>query len=141
MSIFNKKFKTIFFPSETKSLVLVMLAFLAWGVPWSITKKEALPGGNLFGIIILLLSCMAAGWLINHLPLPGIPPLPPLLGKLPACRLVIELGVSSERVKFKDLLPLLIRSNRSHFISGYNPHKRACIVQLLTCWQRRACEQ
>ncbi|XP_076824736.1 sodium/hydrogen exchanger 9B2-like [Clavelina lepadiformis] len=65
-----------------KLVCILVLAFLTWAVPWSIVPDEALPGGNLFGIIILLLSCLAAGWLISHIPLPGIPPLPPLLGML-----------------------------------------------------------
>nr|XP_002126822.3 sodium/hydrogen exchanger 9B2 [Ciona intestinalis] len=65
-----------------KIISLVFVAFLTWAVPWSISPVSASPGGNLFGIIILFLACTIAGILINKIRIPGIPPLPPLLGML-----------------------------------------------------------
>jgi hypothetical protein len=38
------------------------------------TDKEAMPGGNLFGLIILFFACWSGGYLINLIKLP------PLLG-------------------------------------------------------------
>ena len=43
-----------------------------WGVAWSILKEEALPGGNIFGLIILLILCMLAGKITEKIRLPGL---------------------------------------------------------------------
>uniref|UniRef100_A0AAY4C4C1 Cation/H+ exchanger transmembrane domain-containing protein n=1 Tax=Denticeps clupeoides TaxID=299321 RepID=A0AAY4C4C1_9TELE len=53
-----------------------------FGVVLSITGKECLPGGNLFGIVVLFLSAVTAGKLVKLIRLPRLPPFPPLLGML-----------------------------------------------------------
>lgn len=55
---------------------------LLFGVVWSITQKECLPGGNLFGIVILFLCAVCGGKLVGMIKLPTLPPFPPLLGML-----------------------------------------------------------
>ncbi|CAI5669728.1 unnamed protein product [Oreochromis niloticus] len=60
----------------------VCLFALLFGVVWSITGKECLPGGNLFGIIILFICSMLGGKLVGMIQLPTLPPFPPLLGML-----------------------------------------------------------
>ena len=54
---------------------LGLITFLIWAVLWSITGAETLPGGNLFGLYVLIVCCFAGGWLMNKIHLP------PLLGE------------------------------------------------------------
>uniref|UniRef100_A0A3Q3Q8Q9 Cation/H+ exchanger domain-containing protein n=2 Tax=Monopterus albus TaxID=43700 RepID=A0A3Q3Q8Q9_MONAL len=55
---------------------------LLFGVVWSITGSECLPGGNLFGIVILFICSVLGGKLVGMIQLPTLPPFPPLLGML-----------------------------------------------------------
>ncbi|CAD5122438.1 DgyrCDS10862 [Dimorphilus gyrociliatus] len=59
-----------------KFLAYIILLFLIWCVLWSITKKEALPGGNFFSIFVLCICCICGGDLADLLKMP------PLLGML-----------------------------------------------------------
>lgn len=59
----------------------VILAAVLFGVVWSITEDECLPGGNLFGITILFICALLGGKLVALIRLPKLPPFPPLLGK------------------------------------------------------------
>uniref|UniRef100_A0A669F371 Cation/H+ exchanger transmembrane domain-containing protein n=1 Tax=Oreochromis niloticus TaxID=8128 RepID=A0A669F371_ORENI len=63
-------------------LLAVCLFALLFGVVWSITGRECLPGGNLFGIIILFICSVLGGKLVGMIQLPTLPPFPPLLGML-----------------------------------------------------------
>ena len=47
---------------------------------WSITQRECLPGGKLFGVVILFLCAVCGGNLVGMIKLPTLPPFPPLLG-------------------------------------------------------------
>lgn len=60
----------------------VLLAAVLFGVVWSITEEECLPGGNLFGITIIFLCALIGGKLVELIRLPNLPPFPPLLGML-----------------------------------------------------------
>ncbi|XP_004549576.3 sodium/hydrogen exchanger 9B2 isoform X2 [Maylandia zebra] len=60
----------------------VLLAVVLFGVVWSITEDECLPGGNLFGITILFICAVVGGKLVSLIRLPKLPPFPPLLGML-----------------------------------------------------------
>uniref|UniRef100_A0A8C4SXM0 Cation/H+ exchanger domain-containing protein n=1 Tax=Erpetoichthys calabaricus TaxID=27687 RepID=A0A8C4SXM0_ERPCA len=60
----------------------IMVAALLFGVVWSVTGDECLPGGNLFGILLLLFCAVVAGKLFGLIKIPTLPPLPPLLGML-----------------------------------------------------------
>ncbi|KAM7376861.1 hypothetical protein PAMA_013569 [Pampus argenteus] len=60
----------------------VCLFALLFGVVWSITGNECLPGGNLFGIVILFICSVLGGKLVGMIQLPTLPPFPPLLGML-----------------------------------------------------------
>ncbi|KAK7929220.1 hypothetical protein WMY93_005615 [Mugilogobius chulae] len=60
----------------------VLLAGVLFGVVWSITEEECLPGGNLFGITTIFLCALIGGKLVELIRLPGLPPFPPLLGML-----------------------------------------------------------
>ncbi|XP_065808351.1 sodium/hydrogen exchanger 9B2-like [Labrus bergylta] len=60
----------------------VCLFALLFGVVWSITGSQCLPGGNLFGIVILFICSVLGGKLVGMIQLPTLPPFPPLLGML-----------------------------------------------------------
>ncbi|KAM9770300.1 sodium/hydrogen exchanger 9B2 isoform 2-T4 [Menidia menidia] len=60
----------------------LLLAAVLFGVVWSITEKECLPGGNLFGITTLFLCALIGGKVVALIRLPKLPPFPPLLGML-----------------------------------------------------------
>ncbi|XP_054457514.1 sodium/hydrogen exchanger 9B2 isoform X2 [Anoplopoma fimbria] len=60
----------------------VCLFALLFGVVWSITGSECLPGGNLFGVVILFICSVLGGKLVGMIQLPTLPPFPPLLGML-----------------------------------------------------------
>ncbi|XP_047713043.1 sodium/hydrogen exchanger 9B2 isoform X3 [Prionailurus viverrinus] len=63
-----------------RGITNVTMVVLLWAVVWSITTSECLPGGNLFGIIILFYCAIIGGKLFGLIKLPTLPPLPPLLG-------------------------------------------------------------
>ncbi|CAJ1048403.1 sodium/hydrogen exchanger 9B2 [Xyrichtys novacula] len=60
----------------------VCLLGLLFGVLWSITGVQCLPGGNIFGIVILFICSVLGGKLVGLIQLPTLPPFPPLLGML-----------------------------------------------------------
>ncbi|XP_028262902.1 sodium/hydrogen exchanger 9B2 isoform X2 [Parambassis ranga] len=60
----------------------VLLAAVLFGVVWSITENECLPGGNLFGITVLFICALIGGKLVALIHIPKLPPFPPLLGML-----------------------------------------------------------
>ena len=55
--------------------VLMLLVIFMYGALWSVTDKDALPGGNLFALSVLFVCCSIAGFLIGKIRLP------PLLGE------------------------------------------------------------
>ncbi|XP_061685897.1 sodium/hydrogen exchanger 9B2 isoform X5 [Syngnathoides biaculeatus] len=57
----------------------VLLAAVLFGVVWSVTEDECLPGGNLFGITVLFICAVIGGKLVALIQLPRLPPFPPLL--------------------------------------------------------------
>ncbi|KAG7256359.1 hypothetical protein CRUP_034790 [Coryphaenoides rupestris] len=71
-------------PRGLLNLLVTKMCLLAllYGVVWSITGPECLPGGNLFGITILFISAVLGGKLVGMIQLPTLPPFPPLLGML-----------------------------------------------------------
>ena len=58
-----------------KLSTLVLASLFVWGVCWSLTRHEALPGGNFFALIVLVIACVIGGDIVEKLGLP------PLLGK------------------------------------------------------------
>nr|XP_057921713.1 sodium/hydrogen exchanger 9B2 [Doryrhamphus excisus] len=62
----------------TKACMLALL----FGALWAVTGSECLPGGKVFGIIIIFISAVLGGRLLGLVRLPRLPPLPPLLGML-----------------------------------------------------------
>ena len=58
---------------------------LLWAVLFTITGAEALPGGNLFGLYVLIISSIVLGLLVNK-----ILRLPALLGKSYPCSYTLK---------------------------------------------------
>ena len=52
-----------------------VLGFVIWAALWSILGKEALPGGNMFSLFILLVVASLAGFLVSKIPFVTFPPL------------------------------------------------------------------
>ncbi|XP_026159173.1 sodium/hydrogen exchanger 9B2 [Mastacembelus armatus] len=75
-----------------------LLAAVLFGVVWSITEDECLPGGNLFGITILFICAVIGGKLVALIHLPKLPPFPPLLGMLLMGFLLRNIPVVTEGV-------------------------------------------
>jgi len=59
----------------TRGLIVVLI----WAVLWSVIGKDALPGGNIFGIFMVIVSASLCGFLVCRIPYLH---LPPLLGML-----------------------------------------------------------
>ncbi|XP_002731851.2 sodium/hydrogen exchanger 9B2-like, partial [Saccoglossus kowalevskii] len=57
-------------------ILYIMMLFILWGVLWAITGDEALPGGNLFALLVLWVCAVIGGAAITLIKLP------PLLGML-----------------------------------------------------------
>jgi len=54
--------------------VLIFAVLFIYGALWSVTGKDALPGGNIFAISMIFMCCSVAGVLVGKIRLP------PLLG-------------------------------------------------------------
>eukprot|EP00112_Aurelia_sp_Birch-Aquarium-sp1_P023460 Seg700.2 transcript_id=Seg700.2/GoldUCD/mRNA.D3Y31 product="Sodium/hydrogen exchanger 9B2" protein_id=Seg700.2/GoldUCD/D3Y31 len=52
-----------------------LICFLAWATLWAILGKEALPGGNMYSLFILLVTASFAGFLVSTIPCVTFPPL------------------------------------------------------------------
>ncbi|KAM6220963.1 sodium/hydrogen exchanger 9B1-like [Rhynchocyon petersi] len=51
-------------------------------VLWSFTGSEVLPGGNLFGLIVIFCCAVLGGKLLEIIKIPSVPQIPPLFGML-----------------------------------------------------------
>ncbi|XP_064414909.1 sodium/hydrogen exchanger 9B2 isoform X2 [Latimeria chalumnae] len=77
----------------------VFMLLLVFGVVWSITGSECLPGGNLFGILALMFFAVLGGKLMGLIKIPTLPPLPPLLGMLLAGFLLRNIPVVNDAIQ------------------------------------------
>uniref|UniRef100_A0A671KFD0 Mitochondrial sodium/hydrogen exchanger 9B2-like n=1 Tax=Sinocyclocheilus anshuiensis TaxID=1608454 RepID=A0A671KFD0_9TELE len=85
-------------PCPPRGLLATIITKVLFGVVWSITQKECLPGGNLFGIVTLFICSAAGGKLFGHIRFPNVPPLPPLLGMLLAGFILRNIPVVTDAV-------------------------------------------
>ncbi|XP_049642492.1 sodium/hydrogen exchanger 9B2-like [Suncus etruscus] len=82
-----------------KLITNLAMAVLLWAVGWSITTRECLPGGNLFGILMIFYGAVIGGKLLGFVHLPALPPLPALLGMLLAGFLLRNVPLLSENLR------------------------------------------
>ena len=52
-----------------------LIVLLIWAVLWSIIGQEALPGGNIFGIYIVVVCASLFGFIVGKIPYLRLPPL------------------------------------------------------------------
>ena len=71
------------------SLTQLVIAVLIWAVAWSVLQKEALPGGQVFALFILVVTCIVAGEIVAKIKLPS------LLGKF-----ILQENVLVDRCNF-----------------------------------------
>ncbi|XP_030883192.1 sodium/hydrogen exchanger 9B2 isoform X2 [Leptonychotes weddellii] len=93
-----------------RGITNVTMVVLLWAVVWSVTGSECLPGGNLFGIIILFYCAIIGGKLLGLIKLPTLPPLPHLLGMLLAGFLLRNIPVISDNIQIKHKWSSALRS-------------------------------
>uniref|UniRef100_D6RDC5 Solute carrier family 9, subfamily B (NHA2, cation proton antiporter 2), member 2 n=1 Tax=Mus musculus TaxID=10090 RepID=D6RDC5_MOUSE len=86
------------------------MVVLLWAMVWSVTGPECLPGGNLFGIIILFYCSITGGKLFGLIKFPTLPPLPPLLGMLLAGFLLRNIPVINDSVRIQHKWSSSLRS-------------------------------
>ncbi|CAO2600109.1 Sodium/hydrogen exchanger 9B2 [Lemmus lemmus] len=96
--------------SLSKVITNGTIVVLLWAVVWSVTGPECLPGGNLFGILILFYCAVTGGKVFGLIRLPTLPPLPPLLGMLLAGFLLRNVPVISENVQIQHKWSSSLRS-------------------------------
>ncbi|KAM5255871.1 sodium/hydrogen exchanger 9B2-like [Ctenodactylus gundi] len=93
-----------------RTVTNVVMAVLLWAAVWSVTGSECLPGGNLFGIIILFYCAVIGGKLFGLVKLPMLPQLPPLLGMLLAGFLLRNIPAISENMQIQHAWSSSLRS-------------------------------
>jgi hypothetical protein len=69
---------------------------LIYGTLWAVTGNEALPGGNFFGLLVMLVCCLIGGALVAKICLP------PLLGKYIPVQRFFQLSWQIIIANFKD---------------------------------------
>ncbi|XP_048189502.1 sodium/hydrogen exchanger 9B1 [Perognathus longimembris pacificus] len=74
-----------------KIITYGIILFSIWGILWALSGPEALPGGNLFALLVIFFSAFLGGKLLQLIKIPTVPPLPPLLGMLLAGFLIRNL--------------------------------------------------
>ncbi|NWV61317.1 SL9B2 protein, partial [Malurus elegans] len=77
----------------------VAFVVLFWAVVWSITGAESLPGGNLFGIMLIYFFAVIGGKIFGFIKIGTLPPLPALLGMLLAGFLIRNTWFISDLVQ------------------------------------------
>ncbi|XP_033121742.1 sodium/hydrogen exchanger 9B2-like [Anneissia japonica] len=98
----------------SKLLLYILLLGVGWGVLWVITGDEALPGGNLFGLFILVVFSQLCGSLIQLIKLPellGMLIVGFLLGNVPAINFAEDIHPEwSSSLRSMALVVILIRA-------------------------------
>ncbi|XP_014444343.1 sodium/hydrogen exchanger 9B1 isoform X2 [Tupaia chinensis] len=90
----------------TSGLIFLMI----WCVTWSFTGSEVFPGRNIFGVLVIFYSAFVGGKLLQHIRIPSVPPLPPLLGMLLAGFIIRNVPFISEHVHIQSVWSSALRS-------------------------------
>lgn len=53
-------------------LIIIITSGFLWGILWSITNEDAVPGGHIFALIMLIAACWMFGELVGKLRLPAL---------------------------------------------------------------------
>ncbi|XP_012785008.2 sodium/hydrogen exchanger 9B1 isoform X1 [Ochotona princeps] len=76
-----------------------VLLFMIWCISWSLIGSLVLPGGSLFGLLVIFYSAVIGGKLLQLIRIRSVPPLPPLLGMLLAGFLIRNVPFISKHVR------------------------------------------
>ncbi|XP_011747486.2 sodium/hydrogen exchanger 9B1 isoform X1 [Macaca nemestrina] len=87
-----------------------VILFVIWCTTWSVLGSEALPGGNLFGLLIIFYSAIIGGKILQLIRIPLVPPLPPLLGMLLAGFTIRNVPFISKHVHVHNTWSSILRS-------------------------------
>ncbi|XP_053414665.1 sodium/hydrogen exchanger 9B1 isoform X1 [Nycticebus coucang] len=87
-----------------------VILFMIWCLIWSLSGSEVLPGGNLFGLLIIFYSSIIGGKLLEFIRIPAVPPLPPLLGMLMAGFVIRNVPSISKHVHIHNTLSSTLRN-------------------------------
>nr|XP_021532084.1 sodium/hydrogen exchanger 9B1 [Aotus nancymaae] len=90
----------------TNGVILITI----WCMTWSILGSEALPGGNLFGLLIIFYSAIIGGKFLELIRIPLVPPLPPLFGMLLAGFMIRNVPFISKHVHVDSTLSSVLRN-------------------------------
>lgn len=53
-------------------LIIILVSGLIWGILWSLTRDDAVPGGHLFALTMLIAACWVFGEVIGKFRLPAL---------------------------------------------------------------------
>ncbi|XP_008705446.1 sodium/hydrogen exchanger 9B1 isoform X3 [Ursus maritimus] len=84
--------------------------FMVWCAAWSFSGPEVLPGGNLFGLLIIFYSAIIGGKLLELIRIPSVPHLPPLLGMLLAGFTVRNVPFLSNYIRVNNMWSSTLRN-------------------------------
>ncbi|XP_014643404.1 PREDICTED: sodium/hydrogen exchanger 9B1 [Ceratotherium simum simum] len=87
-----------------------VVLFMIWCITWSLSGPEVLPGGNLFGVLIIFYSSIIGGKLLELIRIPSVPQLPPLLGMLLAGFTIRNVPFISEHVHISNTWSSTLRN-------------------------------
>ncbi|XP_034298086.1 sodium/hydrogen exchanger 9B2-like isoform X1 [Pantherophis guttatus] len=93
-----------------KLITNVAIGAVIWGLIWSLTGKESLPGGSIFGIVCLYFCSVIGGKIMQLIKIPGLPPLPPFLGMLIAGFLIRNIEFVSKVIVIKVKWGIIFRN-------------------------------
>ncbi|XP_071953429.1 sodium/hydrogen exchanger 9B2-like [Antedon mediterranea] len=116
-------------------LLCVLLLGVSWGMLWAITGEEALPGGNLFGLFLLVVLCQLGGVLIQLIKLPellGMLIVGFLLGNVPAINFAEDIYPEwSSSLRSMALVVILIRAGLG--LDADALRRLSCVCVRLCC--------
>uniref|UniRef100_A0A7N5JJC2 Solute carrier family 9 member B1 n=1 Tax=Ailuropoda melanoleuca TaxID=9646 RepID=A0A7N5JJC2_AILME len=84
--------------------------FMVWCAAWSFSGSEVLPGGNLFGLLIIFYSAIIGGKILELIRIPSVPHLPPLLGMLLAGFTVRNVPFLSNYIRVNNMWSSTLRN-------------------------------
>nr|XP_019594465.1 PREDICTED: sodium/hydrogen exchanger 9B1 isoform X6 [Rhinolophus sinicus] len=99
-------------PRGTLNKIITNGVFLSliWCVTWSISGRDSLPGGNLFGLLIIFYCAIIGGKLVELIRIPSVPQLPPLLGMLLAGFTIRNVPFLSKHVRISNTWSSTLRN-------------------------------
>ncbi|XP_067591565.1 sodium/hydrogen exchanger 9B1-like isoform X6 [Pseudorca crassidens] len=86
------------------------ILFMVWCVTWSFSGPEVLPGGSLFGLLIIFYGAVIGGKLLENIRIPSVPQLPPVLGMLLAGFTVRNVPFLSDHVCISSTMSSTLRN-------------------------------